>query len=157
MDQVSSLASQTRKQDMALWSTQAVPGNSSQHSVGPRDASHNLYEFNGCSGLDILKCCPLSGRPFHSLLRLPSHSPLANQTEQFKKMQRSKQAMTVASYNRLKEPHLNLCKSRNMLLWCGATMLPIAALLATLLRPGHTPLAVPLLAGHEKDGMSRRE
>lgn len=43
-----------------------------------RDKS-SLHGFNHCSALDILECSPLSGRPFHSLLRLLSHSPLAKQ------------------------------------------------------------------------------
>lgn len=43
-----------------------------------RDKS-SLHGFNHCSALDILECSLLSGRPFHSLLRLLSHSPLAKQ------------------------------------------------------------------------------
>lgn len=43
-----------------------------------RDKS-SLHVFNHCSALDILECFLLSGRPFHSLLGLLSHSPLAKQ------------------------------------------------------------------------------
>ena len=67
----------------------------------------------------------------------------------------------MAFYKRLKEPspwpHLFLCKSRNVLLRHGATVLPIAPLLPTLLRPGHASLGVLLLSGHEKDTISKKK
>lgn len=87
--------------------------------------------------------------------------PFSKTAERCKKAQRSKQARNVAFYKRLKEPsprpHLSLCKSRNVLLQHGATVLPTAPLLPTLLRPGHASLGVVLLSGHEKVAVSKKK
>lgn len=100
-------------------------------------------------------------KAFPQPFKAAKSQPFSKTAERCKKTQRSKQARNVAFYKRLKKPspwpHLSLCKSRNVLLQHGATVLPIAPLLPTLLRPGHASLGVLLLSGHEKDTVSKKK
>lgn len=148
-----------KKQDTAMQTTQAFPGNSSQSSNCPRETSHSpmctaplLPWFWHPSALSAFRnAFPWS---FKS-------QPYSITVERCKKMQRSRQARNVAFHKRLKQPslwpHLSLCKRRNVLLQHGSTVLPAAPLLPTLLRPGHASLGVLLPSGHEKHKMSKKK